>query len=54
MFELFKSKFVSRPGKLSPFYFENVAVFPKQQGDGNLNKFIDDSKFLFLFDIRGY
>jgi hypothetical protein len=54
MFELSKSKFVSSPGKFSQFYFENVAVFPKQQGDGNLNKFIYDSKFLFLFDIRGY
>ncbi len=54
MFELFKNKFVSRPGKFSPFYFENVAGFPKQPDAGSLNKFIDDSTFLFLFDIRGY
>jgi len=54
MFDLFKDKFASRPGKFSPFYFENVAMFPKQPESGNFNKFIDDSKFLFLFDIRGY
>ena len=54
MFELFKDKFASRPGKFSPFYFENVAIFPRQPESGNLNKFIDDSKFVFLFDIRGY
>lgn len=54
MFELFKDKFVSRSGKFSPFYFENVAVFPKQPQAGHLNKFIEDCTFLFLFDIRGY
>lgn len=54
MFELFKDKFASRPGKFSPFYFENVAVFPKQPESGNFNHFIEDSKFLFLFNIRGY
>jgi hypothetical protein len=54
MFELFKNKFVTRPGKFSPFYFENVAVFPKQPEAGNLNKFIEDTTFSFLFDIRGY
>lgn len=54
MVELFEQKFASRPGKFSPFYFENVAIFPKKPEEGNFNKFVDDIKFLFLFDIRGY
>ena len=54
MFNLFKEKFVTRPGKFSPFYLENTAIFPKQQDAGNLNKFIDDTKILYLFNLRGY
>lgn len=54
MFQLFEVKFVARPGKFSPFYFENMAVFPKRQDSGNFNKFISETKFLYLFDIRGY
>jgi hypothetical protein len=54
LFELFEANFVSRPGKFSPFYFENIAIFPKNKDAGDLNKFIEDSKFLFLFTIRGY
>jgi hypothetical protein len=54
LFELFEAKFISRPGKFSAFYFENVAIFPKNREAGDLNKFIEDSKFLFLFNIRGY
>jgi len=54
IFDVFKQKFASRPGKFSPFYFEDIAVLLKQPDAGNLNKFIDDCKFLMLFDIRGY
>ena len=54
LFELFEESFISTPGKFSAFYFENVAIFPKNRDAGNLNKFVQDSKFLFLFTIRGY
>jgi len=54
MFEIFKKKFASCPGKFSPFYFENIAILPKQSEGGNLNKFIEDTEVLYLFNIRGY
>ena len=54
LFELFEENFISTPGKFSAFYLENVAIFPKNRDAGNLNKFVQDSKFLFLFTIRGY
>jgi hypothetical protein len=54
IFELFKNKFAFRPGKFSPFILRTSLCFQKQHEAGNLKKFIEDTTFSFLFDIRGY